>query len=351
MAQLKHVRIHGFRNVLDREIDLTQGDCLIRGKNMSGKTNTLNAIHWAFTGLTLDGSNDNRANFTIGTDTNISVTLDFGDFTFERVCEMVDGTPTINIYVDGTKATTIKNGEARLHAKLGLTDIILTQPKGFNIVRFLLNPVYFDTVAAKDLRKFFYSLSGIDFDAIAEDQSKTVKAILEQYGIHEPYALTDAIAANKKEAKKVIDTCKNAKRYFPSITKDAEDLEKIQTRNLKAIESEEALASKYALNISKQVNSYYQKAMGISVCILEKGVGDDVFKDVCYPILPKSKLPFAVGSYAERSYVGMLFIREVCNKFNIKPLPILLDNVESLDNFTFGTVNSLNVQYIGALVE
>lgn len=354
MAILERVEVRNFRNVDFKVLNL-EFDNIIEGKNMSGKTNTLNAIHWAFTGATLDGSLDNRANFPIvekGVEIpRTSVKLDFGDFIFERVCEVVNGTPTVSIYIDGDKVTTIKNGEARLHAKLGLTDFILSQPKGFDIVRFLLNPLYFDGVGPKDLRKFFYYLSNTNFNEIADRQNKSVSEMLSRYQIYEPYKLCDEIDKKKRAIKKDIDACKIAKKYFPSVEEEATKLEKDKSKELKEVESDEALAQKYALCVSKQVNDFYKRAMGIEVCLLEKGVGDDVYKDVCYPILPRTGLPFEFGSYAERSFVGMLFIQEVCLKFNIKPLPILLDNMESLDEHSLKRVDSLGAQYIGALVK
>lgn len=354
MAILKRATVRNFRNVGFKVIDLESNN-IIRGQNMSGKTNTLNAIHWAFTGATLEGSVDNRGNFPIvdlGVETpTISVKLEFEDFSFERVCELANGTPTVSVIFDGEKATTIKNGEARLHAKLGLSDFILTQPKNFDIVKFLLNPLYFDGVAAKDLRKLFYYLSNTNFNEIADRQNKSVSEMLYRYQIYEPYKLSEEIDKKKKSIKKDIDACKVARKYFPIVEEEATKLEKEKTKELKEVESDEALAQKYALCVSKKVNDFYKRAMGIEVCLLEKGVGEDVYKDVCYPILPRTGLPFAFGSYAERSFVGMLFIQEVCLKFNIKPLPILLDNMESLDEHSLKRVNSLNAQYIGALVE
>lgn len=351
MANLQRVIIRNFRNVADKEIILL-GSNIISGANMSGKTNTLNAIHWAFTGVTLEGSSDNRANFPIDDPSAITqVHLDFGSFTFERRCEMVDGTPTMSILVDGFPAKTIKNGEAQLHAKLGLTDIILTQPKDFNIVRFLLDPLYFDTISPSALRKFLYMLSDTDFKELATHQIASVQRLLNEREIYDPYKLGDALAKDKKACKKVIDGCKVARDLFPSITDEANAKEKEQTKLLKSIEADEALAEKYALSVSKHINKYYEKAMGIKVCLLEKGVGEGVFKDVCYPILPKSNLPFHLGSQAEKTYVGMKFINEVCLTWNIKPLPILLDNMESLDEHTQTFVNDLGVQYIGALVK
>jgi len=351
MALLKRVIIDNFRNLSHREIDLGIKN-IIEGKNMSGKTNSLNAIHWAFTGTTLDGSNDNRSNMQIVelgvAQPPIEVTLDFGDFTFERVCQLVGGTPSVSIYVNGEE-TTVKNGEAQLHKYLELTDFILKYPK-FNIIKFLLNPLYFETVAPKDLRKFFYSLADISLNDIQAQQNQKIQDIIKYYLTNEPYALCEAIDKRKKGLKKNIETCKGARLLFPSIEEESRKLEKEQTKLLVQTEGEEALANKYTTRVAMRINEYYKKAMGIQVCLLEKGVGDDVYKDVCYPILPKSNLPFALGSYAERSYVGMRFIQEVCLKYNIKPLPILLDNMESLDSNTEYFVDSLGVQYIGAKV-
>ena len=353
MANLKRVVVHNFRNVGQKELvfDADNPSIIISGPNMTGKTNTLNAIHWAFTGTTIDGSADNRANFPLSGETKTSVLLDFKTFTFERVCEMVDDTPSVSIYVDGDKAKTVKNGEAILYAKLGLSDIVLTQPKDFNIVKFLINPLYFETVKPMALRKFFYYLANVNFNQIADDQTKAVQRLLEEREQYDPYKLCESIDKDKKAQKKIIDGCKVARDLFPSITEEADRKEKEATKTMKSLETDEALAEKYALNISKHINKYYESAMGIQVCLLEKGVGEDVYKDVCYPILPKSQLPFAVGSYAERYYIGTKFIQEFCLKFDVKPLPILLDNMESLDEHTRYFVESLGAQYIGALVD
>lgn len=353
MSQLQRFSISNFRNVKNATLGVGANNVVISGPNMMGKTNTLSAIHWAFTGKAIDGSNNNRENMTIVSpevaQPAISVKLEFDDFTFERRCELVDGKPTVKIYVDDNE-TTIKNGEAKLYAKLGLSDIVLNQKGTFDIVRFLLNPLYFDSLAPKDLRRFFYDLAELDFDEIARKQSMAVFNVVNGQDKKDPYELAAAVAKEKKAEKVKIDACKAARTYFPSIKEEADQLEKETTKKLKEIESKEALIDKFAVAVSKRANAFFKKAMGITVCLLEEGVGDDVFKDVCYPILPFSKLPFAQGSYAERTYVGVKFIQEVCLKFNIKPLPILVDNMESLDHKTRAALDELNVQYIGAEV-
>lgn len=353
MANLNRVLIHNFRNVANKEITLL-GSNIISGPNMIGKTNTLNAIHWAFTGVDMTGANDNRANFTIGGDDKISVLLDFGSFTFERVCVMANDSPTIKTYIDGEEAKSVKTGEALLCAKLGLADFVLTQPKGFNIVRFLLDPLYFDTISPSALRKFLYKQASIDFRSIADQQSGPTKALLEKRGIYEPYKLSDDISKDKKDNKTILEAVKLTAGLYPQTPEFLDETKKITNnyeKQIKMLETEEALADKYALAVSKRVDKYYEKAMGIQVCLLEKGVGDGVYKDVCYPILPKSKLPFSVGSQAEKTYVGMKFINEVCLTWNIKPLIVLIDNMESLDEKTKTYVDDLGVQYIGAMVK
>ena len=353
MAQLKEVLIHNFRNVESSHLVFNGNNIIVAGKNMIGKTNTLNAIHWAFTGVTMDGSADNRVNFRESenkTAEEFSVTLTFDTFDFTRVCKMEDGKPTVTIYIGTEKAASIKKGEATIHYNLGLTDMILKEGK-IDIVRFLLNPLYFDTVPAKDLRKFFYSLSNISFSSMMEDEPKMVLKVIEKYNKTDPYELADKIGSEKKAVKADIATCKAAAKLFPNIKADAEKLQAKKEKELKTIEGHESLCERYALDMSRVINEYYSLAMGIQVCLLEKGAGDDVFKDVCYPLLPKDGRPFALGSYAERSLVGMMFINEVCKKWKINPLPILLDNMESLDDTTTHYVESLGVQYIGALVK
>lgn len=353
MSQLQRAIIYNFRNVGIRALEVGVQPCVIGGPNMSGKTNTLNAIHWAFTGKTLDGSNDDRANFPTTQKEEetpkTSVRLEFDDFTFVRECQVVDGKPTESILIDGNKMI-IKKGEAYLHSKLGLSDLIINAKGKFDIVRFLLNPLYFEDVATKDLRRFFYDLANLDFDAIARQQSMAVFDLLNGMSSKDPYEVLDEVTKSKKAIKSKIDTCKAARVLFPSILKESETMEKEETKNLKKAESDEALAKKYSDAISKNVNAYFKKAMGITVCLFEEGVGDGVYKEVCYPILPKSKLPFAQGSYAERTYVSVKFIQEVCLKFNIKPLPILIDNMESLDADMRKLLDNINAPYIGAIV-
>lgn len=352
MANLSRVIIHNFRNVSFRDITLLSsfGSNVVSGPNMSGKTNTLNAIHWALTGMDMEGNNDNRLNFPITGESKISVLLDFTDFTFERVCEMVDGTPTVSVYINDEMSATIKIGEANLYNKLGLSDLILQQPKGFSIVRFLLNPLYFETISPSALRKFLYKLSNTDLDEIAEKQTKPVLELLKKRDIVDPYKLGDDVAKEKKAAESKLKTCKDASAMFPQYKDEIDKKAKELAKEISKLESEEALAEKYALSVSKRINKYYENAMGIKICILEKGVGDDVYKDVCYPILPKSNLPFVLGSQAEKTYVGLKFINEVCLTWNIKPLVVLLDNMESLDESTTKYVNNLGIQYMGALV-
>ena len=48
------------------------------------------------------------------------------------------------------------------------------------------------------------------------------------------------------------------------------------------------------------INDYYKTHLNIEIRMMEKGVGDDVYKEVCYPILA-SGLPFKMGSYAEKT--------------------------------------------------
>lgn len=362
MAKLKEVVIQNFRNVESKRLvfeDLPpqaarENNCvIISGKNMIGKTNTLNAIHWAFTGVTLDGCADNRVNFPTNTPnvvTSYSTTLKFDTFEFKRECVMEDGKPTVYIYLNDEKTTSVRKGEALLHSNLGLSDMVLKEGK-ISIVRLLLNPLYFDTVPAKDLRKFFYSLSGISFKGLLENQTKIIQKVLTKYDKYDPYELCSKIDSAKKVVKADITTCNNAVKLFPDIKEKADALKAKKEKELKTIENDESLADKYSIEVSRVVNEFFMNAMGIKVCLLEKGVGDDVYSDVCYPILPRNGLPFALGSYAERYCVGIMFVKEVCKRWKINPLPILVDNMESLDEYTKSIIDGLDVQYIGALVK
>ena len=355
MAVLNKISVSNFRNVKHCDFCFAESNNLvIEGKNAIGKTNTLNAIHWAFTGVNLDGSNDNRSNLAKGTEEPIVVTLEFDGFSFTRKCEMVDGSPTVTILINDIEQKSIKAGEAMLHTKLGLSDIVLAQPSGFDIVRFLLNPFYFDGVSAKSLRNFMIWLAHLDLISASKSQGKKTLDIIKEYKTNDPTEIIDALGKEKRTLKKNIDCCKTAKTLFkdyPDFVEIANKTLAQLNKDLVVLETKEALIEKYALFISNHLNTYYQSALGIKICMLEKGVGEDVYKDVCYPILPKSNLPFSLGSQAERTIVAIKFIQSVCLGYNIKPLPLLIDNMESLDSDTLEFLEELNVQYIGARVK
>lgn len=356
--KINAININNFRNVSRLYVTMHGGYHVIYGPNMSGKTNTLNAIHWAITGKDMEGHNDDRANIPTVPDwtREMSVEIEFDSFKLKRVLDITKDKPSQLIYINNAKADTLRQGQAIIYNKLGLTDIILTQPKGFEIVSFLLNPLYFKTVAPSTLRKFFYKMADIDIDALYAKQKKTVAAAIDKYKIDDvdPYILLDSVAKSKKDFKKVLDSIKVIK---PLLTNPVEldEIEKKTTSDLAIVESDETLIGLYAQNVSGLVEKFYSKQMDIHICLREEGATEGVVKDVCYPILPESGLPFDRGSYAERTFVGVRFIATFLQLFNLLPLPILIDNMESLDSHTTKLLNELatknDIQYIGAFVE
>ena len=358
--KINAIRINNFRNVPHLDVTFDKGYHVIYGPNMSGKTNTLNAIHWAITGKDMEGHNDDRVNIPTTLDptisNDISVEIEFDSFKLKRVLGITNGKPSQLIYINNAKAETLKQGQAIIYNKLNLTDIILTQPKGFEIASFLMNPLYFKTVPPSTLRKFFYRMAGVDLNDVYSKQRKTVAAAIDKYKLDDadPYILLDSLAKPKKDCKKVLDAIKVIKPMLKN-PDELSEIEKAANTEAAVIDSDETLLGIYAQNVAALVEKFYSRQMDIHICLREEGATEGVVKDVCYPILPNSNLPFDRGSYAERTFVGVRFIATFVDLFNISPLPILIDNMESLDSNTTKLLNELaakrDIQYIGAFVE
>ena len=176
--KLNKVIINNFRNVAHAEYSLANRNVFC-GPNKMGKTNTISAIYWALTGYQIDGSSDSMKNKPFAdTKLEVAVELQFDEFSMKRTYqekwtktrgsnELVMEGHEQKIYVDDVKYT-IKNGEAKIKALLGL-DISLSTSK-FDLLRCLIDPYYIVNMSSQNnwkiLREFIVELVG---DVTRED--------------------------------------------------------------------------------------------------------------------------------------------------------------------------------------
>lgn len=351
--KVKSIKINSFRNIENCEITPEKNAFIISGHNGTGKTNRLNAIHWCLTGSDMEGSNDDRANIpTSKLKTEgvvLDVTIKFDTFMVQRVSELdANNNLTQKLIINDDPFTTLKKSEAVLNQKLGLLDCILKQPKGFDIKKFLINPLYIETLAPSTFRKFICQYAEVDMPAIAL-KNKSRAELTTKYGSADPLVIADKVAKEKKTLKAEKESLEKVKKFlndnYPETAPKfiLDDITAKLTENAQhsaLITTDEVVLEKYARAVSDKVEDYFNKRLGIKICLLEKGVGEDVFKDVCYPLLPDSKLPFAQGSTAEKLMVAWSFVKDFANKNGITIPLILIDEAENMDEKTTQAVLS-----------
>lgn len=172
--KITKITIESFRNLHDLVIE-PSNQTFIKGNNMQGKTNVLNAIMWCLTDVDLSGSNNNDLNIPFGED-KASVEITIGETVIKRTAIKSEKETTEIIYINGVETPT-KQAENIILKAFGLLEQSLKDTKSFKIIRFLLNPNYFRTVAPKSLREYVVSIIAKDIDekAIVENSDCQTK--------------------------------------------------------------------------------------------------------------------------------------------------------------------------------
>lgn len=351
---LKTVTIQNFKSLVNKTLVCDKNKTIIEGANMTGKTTVLDAIYWAVTGHTLDESANNNALIPLGSkEITTRVSLEFDNFTLVRGLYRDKASISTFVEIDGEIIPTLKKADAIINAKLGLTDASIISPKGFDIKAFLMNPLYFESVAPGTMRKFYYKMANIDLIEIYEKQKDPVKdAMARVKGVElDPYILLDTIASEQKENKKKIDALNIVMSLIPP-TKKMESLVKSLLKKNTLLEADAALIKNYALDVNLYLNNTYNK-YGLDIRLTEYNITTNVAKEVCYPTLANN-LPYSLGSYAEKTLVATMLVTMFAHQYKLAPLPLLIDNMESLDEkstkFLNNYIEGYSLQYIGAKV-
>lgn len=352
--RIKNLYIMAFRNISRMYYSFDSRMSVLNGNNMRGKTNTLNAIYWCLTGTDLNGSNDNSLNIPYKQDeADVRVVLEDGT-EIKRIAKNINDKVVQTIYINDEKMT-LKAAEQKINELLGISQIAAYDTKGVKALRFLLNPLYYRSVATSELRKWVISLlfsrnesniiENSTLNYIAKKQ--VLNGLKEHNSISEYSKYIDSqiknLNANVNLNQNTLDflASKNNHNY------DEELNEKIEQDKKELLTlAENNISVDEAANI---LSKYYQQSLNArnyEIVLIEKAKEEDSWKDVCYPRLT-TELPLKNGSTAEIIFVSCWFVQDICRKFDIDSLPMLIDEGETLDNkITKDLLNKFTNQFI-----
>ena len=360
---LNHVIIGSFRNIEHQTIEFGEHITKISGKNMIGKTNTLNAIYWCLCGISLNGSNDDSLNCPQGKcgemciDVELELTVDGEKHTIARYVDEKEKSFSQHLIIDGVQADTLKNGELLIDKILGLLELSLKDTKNFKVRRFVFNPYYYQTIGPKYLRDYFLSLfekedetKVITNSNLSDVSKKNILSGIATYGSFAKYS--DAVSKNLKSNKELLGNLKFTMKYVvdnclvAQTTKIEEDI-KVCNQNAFKYEENNAFIKEAGPVISKASVVNFATNCNLNLVFFEKGLGEDVWYEVCYPQLNQdSDLNIAQGSKSELIRVNALFLTCFAQEILKSYFPILIDDGESVDSLWFDDLATLGSQVI-----
>lgn len=345
--------IHSFRNLHEWEIS---GEChctRISGKNMSGKTNSLNAIYWCLCGITLDGSSDDSLNVPVGltgervVDVHLKLSIDGVEHTINRWADEKEGSISQHLSIDGVESATLKNGEIAIDRVLGLLELSLKDTKEFKVRRFIFNPNYYTTITPSALRKYFLSLRGaIDEKAIINASDKLSKvtktnvlAGITTYGSFAAYS--KAIDDNAKKIKELIKNLSFTKSYLTDVLKitPSETLDKQLTKANKdsfKFDENKTFIKEVGPVLSRNSVLQFANNCNLNLIFFEKGKDDDTWNEVCYPVLADDEgehnFNLKQGSKCQLLLTNSFFVSYFAQEILQTKYPILVDDGECVDS-------------------
>lgn len=363
--EIKSVKVKLFRNLKDSEWKIS-GNVMFAGNNRLGKTNYLNAISWCLTGYDLLGNCKDLLNVPYDMISslkdgqecvNVSVELENGSITRSVYYSESKNSYSEKIAINGIECKTLKEGEQQIDLLLGINELTISGNKDFNVRRFLLNPLYFTQCKESAFREFIIKqLVNVDVSKVYDELPDSYKKEIENKPIE---LLSQENDKAIKETKKQIEYWKIVKDYLLKYPHDyteiawAENKLNESNKELGDLTVKSVAIDKYALELSKVFNIACKKAFqGIDIVLLEKGQGEDVWKNTCIVNSPLTNTPMSYCSTSEAIISGCSFICSFVNKYpSIPHLPLLFDEMETLDHQSVEAIkNRTNTQLISACV-
>lgn len=367
---IKKVNVKLFRNLKNVSVDLGGKNIAFCGNNRIGKTNMLNAIYWCLTGVDLENNSNDWDNipYDLVKDESespvIDVVVELSNGTIERSASIIKGSCIGALAIDGVPCKTVKDGEIAIDQKLGILGLTIKQPKTFYVRRFLLNPMYINLVNESALRSFIIGLinDSVDYVDVFEKMPNQFKAKIKDILLDKLFDVESVSAfinsqlkADKDEVAKwkvIIAYLKQFQATNVTAIKDASYMLSHYSTSLNNNKELSIILDSYVVDLSKALDKACETLFdGIKVKLIEKGVGEDVWKKVCYPLIPGTDFALSQGSTSERIIVGCHFLCSFVKMARIGSLPLIFDECETLDDDSLIKIKEkTNTQLITARV-
>ena len=199
--RVKKIEINNYKSIGNMVLNLSKCNIIV-GKNHIGKTNTISAPYWLFTGKQFDGSSDDIGIKPIGNEgEKISVKVIFEDNdgkeqsiekTYQEKWTKTRGSEELTLtghetkyLINGLEQKKISEALTDIDAMLGMEDSKMNNVKNIDKYQLLTNPLYVEMCDWKALRNLIISIVG---DVSNEDVFTmcpnviSSKLILERFG-------------------------------------------------------------------------------------------------------------------------------------------------------------------------
>lgn len=363
------VSIKSFRNLVGVEFDLQGNSVAFSGINALGKTNVLNAIMWCLTGYDIENKSsdiDNvpdvikRMEMDDPNACDVTVVLNVG--TIRRVMKYIGGVCKKTLFINDIEAQTLKDGEIQIDQMLGILELTIGCDKDFNVRRFLLNPMYTTFCKESAFRSFVTSHIKIDTEHIYNLLPSNYRILLDDRALVTNYSITKmSYDKDIRKVKKDCDSWNIIKDFLKKnigngveqklldnvnscLTEDSKRLADLQTH--------QAALDYFALTVSNAYDNACKPLFSnVTIKLLEKGQGEDVWKEICQPMVRGRDYSINLGSTSERIMTGCYMVSNFWSLLNIPTLPLIFDECETLDRCSLALLgDKVNSQLLTAKV-
>jgi DNA repair exonuclease SbcCD ATPase subunit len=290
---LKRVVIENYRNIKYKEVIFEEDGIVLTGRNGLGKTNVIEAIYWALTGVLFNGAGQSHqigvtpVSADKGIKTKVKLEWAVKPFTMEKVFfekwddEDYKGGET-SYYINGALEKRNKQAESVIRQFLGVEELNVrldgTKLRDISLLPFLLNIDYIRTIDYKLLRGLITDIVGdIDPKGVINENPEMFSPLVEPLKRHglELETLKMSLRSEKfgdKVKRGVVDTINGIEMTIEEMNKEPEDditqAEAIENAKLQVKEletelvdlnvslkhSEEEVTKDYDLKIAKSEN-------------------------------------------------------------------------------------------------
>lgn len=116
----------------------------------------------------------------------------------------------------------------------------------------------------------------------------------------------------------------------------------IDSLNNKIIETEIAvnLVDKFSKVKLQLLDTRIKETFGdeLRIKLIESNITEGSWNQVCYPLIGKSNVAFKDGSTSEKVITGVNLLTAIKNALGLPSMPILIDEIGELDNFSLETI-------------